>query len=169
MIGILGLYLANLAQSNIESLMNAYSDGKTFNMHGGMLGKGIKKATGGKLDAEAIKVAFTNSQSKKAISSLVAKGAVKGLSNYFFNPYVLAARTAGKMIYDSQKAYRDEQFNKEVFDLPIESDKYMIDERFQTVSNNSFRDMERTDFSVRQLLGSENIAGSMIDRAFGRM
>lgn len=169
MIGILGLYLGNILEDNIENGMEAYIKGEKYNFNGGMLGDGIKKLTGGKIDLSKISYTFAQSQSKKTIGNVVAKGLVKGVANYLFNPYVIAGRMAAGAIYDSQKEYMDEQFKKEVFDLPDESNKYMIDERFSALSGNTLSSMDRTNFAVRELLNSNNIAGSLIDRAFSHM
>ena len=169
MLGMLGLYLANLIEDNSEELLNAISKGETFNFDGGLLGKGLKKLSGGKIDTNALKIAFAKSQGKNTIGRASVSLGARGLVNYLFNPYVIAAKTMVGMAYDSQKAYRDEQFEKEVFDLPTESDKYMVDEKFMAISNNNFEQMDRVNYTVKQLLNSGNLAGSMIDRAFGNL
>ena len=167
--GIFGLYLANLIEDNAEEWARAYTKGGKYTVDGGMLGKALKKVSGGKIDPSKLSYTFASAQSKKTIGSLVTKTAVKGIANYLFNPYVIAGKMAVGAMYDSQKEYMNEQFKKQVFNLPDESNKYLIDERFNAVNSNAMSGMDRTNFAVRELLNSGNLAGSLIDRAFGNM
>ncbi len=65
MIGILGLYLGNILEDNIENGMEAYIKGDKYNFNGGMLGDGIKKLTGGKIDLSKISYTFAQSSITK--------------------------------------------------------------------------------------------------------
>ena len=167
--GLFGLYMANLAEDNIEELFRSYTSGSKYTVNGGMLGKALSKVSGGKIDPSKLTYTFAAAQSKQTMKSLVAKGLAKSITNYIFNPYVIAGKMAVGAIYDSQKEYAEEQFKKQIFDLPDDSNKYLIDERFNAVNSNAMSSMDRTNYTVKELLNSGNLAGSLIDRAFGNM
>lgn len=167
--GIFGLYLANLVEDNVEDWSKAYTSGGKYTVNGGMLGKALSKVSGGKIDPSKLSYVFASAQSKKTIGSLLTRTAVKGIAGYMFNPYVIAGKMAVGAIYDSQKEYAEEQFKKQIFDLPDDSNKYLIDERFNAVNSNAMSSMDRTNYTVKELLNSGNLAGSLIDRAFGNM
>lgn len=165
MIGaILQMYAYGLLENNLEELIKAYSKGGTYKMDTGLLGKGINKVTGGKIPS----LTHTFKAAQSGTGKAMALGAGI-LGKAFFHPAAIATRMAVGYAWDKRKSYIEDEMNKHIFNMPSETDRYILDQRFQGVSNNTFNDMERVNYTINELLNSGNLAGSMIDRVFSNL
>lgn len=174
MIGpILQMLAMTTAMNNTENLLKAISKGGEFEFDGGMLGtgiaKGLNKLTGSNLNKSfGIKASFAAAKSgvKSTIGKKFIAALAGGVGAYMFDPRVMAIRIALGMTYDAAKGHQEEQLTKNILDVPDDSNKYMLDERYPMISNTAYGYMEKINRDVNNLLNQDNLAGNIINQAF---
>lgn len=159
---ILGLYMFNMLDNNIEGLLKKSAKGEVFEADLGMLGKALNKYTKGKIPANLGLIG------KVGIKSQLAKTALSGVAHWLFNPYVAVGKAVAGMAIDYRKGDLEKEYQNNILDTGTEDDLYRTDTRYQGVSNAMFQNMEMANRTIVEVMNSGNMASDIMDRVLSR-
>ena len=159
---ILGLYMFNMLDNNIEGLLKSSVKGEVYEADLGMLGKALNKYTKGKIPANLGLVG------KVGIKSQLAKTALSGVSHWLFNPYVAVGKAVAGAAIDYRKGELDREYQNNIMKTGTDDDFYRMDTRYQGVSNMMFQNMEMANRTIAEVMNSGNMASDILESVLSR-